>query len=300
MLLQNIEAVAPSFGKKATWNYEGFQNGRHTIIVSFVDAIRQADGQIIERIKARSVDRRPYRLKSLTAAQKQDLANSLGNEFGVDWYEGAASRLRFAALTKLATQIRLAIPETFEIHNKIVDWNNRFSPTAIPAQALGLDSATQRIMRWTLKSRGRTDLFNKLGSPLMAAIQMDLLPGFFSAGYFAVYFQRTPFVPHETPEEILRLGEAMQRFWLSATALGLVLQPAFAVLAFAYYGRAGSNFTIRQPERVKAALLAAKADQAFRNPPAFFGRIGFPKGKLKSRSTRRELPELFDDELAKA
>ena len=67
----------------------------------------------------------------------------------IQWYDSLSDRRRIAALSALATNIRLTIPETFPIHRSIVDWENRESETAIPSRALGLDPLTLLLTRWS-------------------------------------------------------------------------------------------------------------------------------------------------------
>ena len=43
---------------------------------------------------------------------------------------------------------------------------------------------TVKMMRWSLAKRSRTEMSNRLGSPGMASLQMDLLPAMFSAAFF--------------------------------------------------------------------------------------------------------------------
>jgi hypothetical protein len=80
----------------------------------------------------------------------------------------------------------------------------------------------------------------------------------------------------------------------------LALQPCLATLAFSRYGLTGEPFTVREPERRKAAELARRAGRDLSNLETLFflGRIGFPKAKLESRSLRRPLAQLVRDDAA--
>ncbi len=154
------------------------------------------------------------------------------------------------------------------------------------------------MMRWTLAKRKRTQVANRLGSPLFAGLQMDFLPGLFSAAYFAIRVQRRATGQQEQISQLLRAGQAVQRFWLTASKLGMVLQPCLAALAFAHYGLTDEPFTVSAPERRKAADLARRANEALADlrSTVFLGRIGFPqKAKLLSRSLRVPLAQLVRD-----
>jgi nitroreductase len=296
-LLENIAIAAPSQGKSAQWQYRGLAGNVHRISLILTPDPAAGEHPLFGQIERRSVDRRPYRLRGLPEVDRRALSDAAGPDFTVEWHESLAARRKVAGLTRLATDIRLRIPETFDIHNHIVDWKRVYSPDAIPSRALGLDALTLKIMRWTLADRQRTQMANRLGSPMFAGLQMDVLPGIFSAAYFAFRLRRRAAGQAEEAGQLLRLGQAVQRFWLTATKLGLGLQPCLATLAFAYYGRTREQFTVSMAERRKAEILSARAEAYLRDVPSlgFMGRIGFPKAKLESRSLRRPLAQLVRD-----
>jgi len=297
-LLANIAVAAPSSGKRARWDYRGAEGAVHRISVMLEEDPAATEHPLYDEIQRRSVDRRPYRLQSLGPDDKQALADALGPGFSIVWHESLAARRKIAGLTRLATDIRLRIPETFAIHSRIVDWRRAYSPDAIPSQALGVDAMTQKMMRWTLAKRERTQMANKMGSPFFAGLQMDFLPGLFSAAYFAFRFQEPRAAGAAAVTQLLRGGEAVQRFWLTASKRGLVLQPCLATLAFAHYGLADEAFTTSQSERRKAKVLARRVvrDLGDLQTTFFVGRIGFPQSaKLESRSLRVPLAQLVKE-----
>jgi hypothetical protein len=156
---------------------------------------------------------------------------------------------------------------------------------------------TLKIMRWAMADRSRNDFMNRwLASPSMAALQMDILPGIYSAAYFTFRIQDRPAEAKAGASQLLRLGQAVQRFWLTAAQLGLAIQPCVAPLAFAHYGRTGARFTTSERERGTAAKLAKAMDGVFPDASqlAFMGRIGWPKDRrVETRSTRKPLSELI-------
>ena len=297
-LLENITVAAAACGHRAHWQYQGQTGNTHRISIALQNDPSMGENPLMAEIQRRSVDRRPYRLQGLTAEDRSALAQAVGPEFSVEWHASLAERRKIAGLTRLATDIRLRIPETFDIHNKIVDWKETYSPHAIPSRALGVDAMTLKMMRWTLAKRARTQIANRLGSPFFAGLQMDFLPGLFSAAYFALRYQQRSTQPQERISQLLRAGQAVQRFWLTASKRGLVLQPCLATLAFAHYGRSEEAFTVSQAERRKAADLARRVDRDLRDPETLFflGRIGYPTAKLESRSLRLPLAQLIQGE----
>lgn len=296
-LLENMSIAAASLSKALRWEYQGFDSGEHRIAVHLTEAAVSEPPALLSQIYLRSVDRRPYQIRGLEGDQKIRLSDAAGPEFPVEWFESFSQRRAIAKLTSLATDIRLRIPETFEIHRSIVDWQRRLSPTGIPAEALGLDAMTLKIMRWAMADRSRNDFMNRwFASPSMAAVQMDVLPGICSAAYFTFRIQERPVDPKAAVSQLLRLGQAVQRFWLTAAQLGLAMQPCVAPLAFAHYGRAGVQFTTSGKDRGTAAKLARAMQDVFPDASnlAFMGRIGWPKGRrVETRSTRKPLAELM-------
>ena len=295
-LLENMARAAPSFGKAVTWQYQGSEAGTHRIQVHLANAPDASPDPLFSQIYQRSVDRRPYRLETLGPENKLQLSKSVGGEMSVDWFETLAARWQVAGLTGMATDIRLRIPETFAVHQRIVDWDHSLSPAAIPAQALGVDALTLKAMRWSLANQKRTDFANRLGSSIIAGLQMDAVPGIFSSAYFALRLAQRSSDPKERVSQLLRAGESMQRFWLTATKMGLVMQPCLAALAFTHYGSTGEAFTISEIGRRLAAKLAHKANQVLSHPQelVLLGRIGWPNPrKVESRSTRLPLTSLM-------
>jgi hypothetical protein len=164
----------------------------------------------------------------------------------------------------------------------------------LPATAIGLDRVTRSLMRWAMKDWSRVKMMNLAGTGA-ASLQIDMLPGMMCAGHFTVTW-RNPRSQPATPEDLLRAGERLQRFWLTATMLGLALQPGLAPIAFSTHALRGVRFTEDQKLLAKAEKLAvevARVTGAEVDQLVFMGRIGRPKSmRSTSRSYRRPLEEL--------
>lgn len=294
MLLANLGIAASAFGRSMEWRYLGRENGSHSIACFFrpSDSIKVDD--LYSFIPLRSVDRRPYRTTRLTEAEKAALSAALGDDLELVWLEGEDQRFKMAQICAASTNIRLRIPETFEVHRRIIDWHRRQSPTGIPAGALGLDKTTLRIMRWAMASWERMNRLNRTAGTFGAALQMDYVPGYFSSAYFMVRPKsRAP----DRVVELLKAGARLQRFWLLATKLGLAVQPTLAPLAFAHVGRMGAPFTADMRMRGAAARLASRLDDligASAENVIFAGRIGRSRPPGAVRSTRLPLSELIE------
>ena len=295
-LLENIVLAAPAFGLIANWTYAGSMGGNDHIRVIFREDPTALVPDLLQQVTRRSVDRRPFRLRSITKEQKASLAQALGPDMKVRWHESTSERLKIAALSAAATNIRLRIPEAFTVHGSIVDWTNHRSENAIPSKALGLDPLTLRLTRWSMRKWSRTKLINGFGAPHMASLQMDFLPGLFSAAYFVICLPRHSTEPGSHPVETLKAGQAIQKFWLTATKLGLVVQPCVAILAFWSYVADNQEFTTSRKAQALADTLATTAETIFgRNQDIIFlGRIGWPRRQSASRSVRLPLSQLLE------
>ncbi|HMM47158.1 MAG TPA: nitroreductase family protein [Thiobacillaceae bacterium] len=247
---------------------------------------------LLPHIQQRSVQRRAMRTTALTAAQKEALQAAIGPRYTVVWFEGGM-RWRLARLMFDNAKIRLTMPEAYPVHRDIIEWGTRFSEERVPDQALGLDAMTLKLMRWVMVSWERVTFFNTwLAGHLTPRIEMDLLPGLRCGAHFALLADTPP----ATVDDYVAAGRAVQRFWLTATQLGLQLQPEVTPLVFGRYVRRGVEFSRtasaardarRLYGRLSALLPGSAAERA-----VFLGRIGLGR-PAASRSLRRSLEGLM-------
>jgi nitroreductase len=295
MLLESMRIAATAFARNLDWTYTGRNGSMHEITVRFQEVSGIQPDQLYAYVPLRSVDRRPYRSEALTQSDRQSLSAALGSWLALKFYSTFGARWRIARLNAKATSIRLRIKETFSIHQRIIDWKRNLSPTGIPANAVGLDPMTLKVMHWAMRDWSRTRLLNSMSGTFAPALQMDYLPGLCSAAYFTM---RMP--PGGSPEEripaLLKAGQSIQRFWLTATKRGLAVQPCLATLAFAHYGKTSSPFTNDASARRAANVLASSVERVLgADELVFIGRIGRPRPQTRvCRSTRRSLDELIE------
>lgn len=297
MLLETIRIAASGYGRTAHWTYEEGKGLRHRIRVDLARSPGLMPDPLLAAIKTRSVDRGPYKRQRLTDEDKAALAAALGDDLRVLWYEALRERLALARLNARATDIRLRIPEAFKVHKKVIDWNRDWSPTGIPAKAVGLDAMTLKIMHWGFGDWRRLERMNRMpGATDPAIMQMDYAPAFQSGALFTIRMTERPNAARLPAETLLRFGGALQRFWLTAEQRKLGLQPAMATAIFAHYGRHGVDFT--QDPRLKAQAKAL-ADELERRDVGsddliFLGRIGRSKRQAPlARSIRLPLADLL-------
>lgn len=244
-------------------------------------------------IEKRVVQRRPMSIHALSADQKAAMAAALPEGFRVVWFEALFERWRLARFMFDNAKVRLILPEAYEVHRAVIEWNAQFSEDRIPDQAVGIDFLTARLMRWVMESWSRVDFFNTyLLGDFPPRIQLDLLPGLLCAAHFALVAPSQPRVP----DDYLEAGRVLQRYWLTAASLGLYVQPEMTPVIFCRYHRRGLAFTrlaraadmvSNLNQRLTALLPAVDTEGLF-----FMGRIGSGPAP-RSRSTRRPLGQLF-------
>lgn len=294
MLLETLRIAASAHGRRMEWRVDAGPDPLRLSVEFIPDQSVEPD-PLEAAVGLRSVDRNRYRMRNLTAAELEALERALGEALKIDWYTSAAERWRIARLGAVATSIRLREQEVFRINQRIIDWGTNLSTSKIPAGALGLSRVTRVMLRWALASWRRMSLVNSLGGTIGAAVELDIVPNLFSAAAFTLRCP-TDNASERRTEDVLRAGIHVQRFWLTATLLGLALHPALAILVFAQYGQGDPSFGSTSSVRAKARRLARKFQEMFGrgvDEYVFIGRIGEPLRRTGvSRSVRLSVAEL--------
>ncbi|MAT64963.1 MAG: thiamine biosynthesis protein ThiF [Gammaproteobacteria bacterium] len=244
-------------------------------------------------ITHRAVQRRPLSTRALTTREKTRLEAAVGPDYGLVWLEGWRSRRRMAGLLSLNGKLRLTLPEAYPTHSSIIEWGARYSTDRIPEQAVGVDYLTARLMQWVLGSWNRVAFMNRyLAGTLMPRLQLDVLPALLCGAHFLLLAPRPP-VDYR---DYIAGGEAVQRLWLTASRLGLQLQPEYTPLVFDEYVRLDTPFTEHAPSRARARQVSQRLRDLFGQEAChralFLGRIG-AGDPPRARSTRKPLDTLM-------
>ena len=244
-------------------------------------------------IETRTVQRRPLKTRPLTDDERRALEASVGEDHRIVWREGREERRRMAAMLWRSARIRLTMPEAYLVHRDAIEWGARFSADRVPEAAVGLDPMTARLMRWVMRSWGRVAFFNRfLAGTWVPRMQLDALPAVLCAAHFAIVSKHGT----ESIDDFVAGGRAVQRFWLTATRLGLQLQPEVTPLVFARYFRHRRTFsalprTMGDAGRI-AALVERELGKAEAEAAVFMGRIGAGR-PARARSLRLPLEQLM-------
>ncbi len=260
--------------------------------VRFVDDPSVAVDPLHAFIETRSVYRRPLKTRALTPAEASALAASVGPDHALAWRGGARERRRMAGLLFRSAKLRLTIPEAYRVHRDAIAWGERFSDDRVPERAVGMDPVSAVLMRWVMRSWPRVLFFNRyLAGTWLPRIQLDVLPGLACAAHFVLFARRPPL----GIDDLVDGGRRMQRLWLTATSLGLQLQPELTPLIFARYSASGLAFSSLPDAPEAAARIAAELRGIVGDdvvPRAIFmGRVGEGPAAA-SRSLRLSLARL--------
>jgi hypothetical protein len=273
-LLETIEIAASAQGLRAdTTRRADSPIERPLFDVRFTPDASVQPSPLIEAITRRSVQRRPMSTRPLTETEKRELEAAVGPGFALTWIEGFGPKFQAARLMFNNARLRLTMPEAYEVHRRIIHWGVTRSPDRVPDQALGVDKATLKLMKWAMVSWKRMSTMNTLMGTWAPRLQMDLIPGLACAAHFVLKAKQQP----RSIDDYVEAGRAVQRFWLTLTKLGLFMQPEMTPLIFSKYVREGTSFTRETKLHGPAARLQQETaaliftDELF---PVYMGRLG--------------------------
>ena len=293
-LLESIALAATRFGLGTQIVRRAESPDDHPVFdVRFQGEPGLAEDALVAHIPERRVHRRPLRSRRLSDNEKRDLARAVEPRFQLVWFETWPDRAKVAWLNFTSAKIRMTLPEAYRVHRDVIEWNASSSERGIPDAALGASAPTLMLMRWAMVRWERIAFLNRyLAGSVMPRIELDLVPGLACAAHCVLTAQRAP----ETIDDYVAAGRALQRFWLTATRLGLQFQPQYTPLIFARYAREGVRFAAREGVWGDAQRVRDAVDRLLGSDVAsraiFAGRIG-AGSPAKSRSTRLPLERLM-------
>lgn len=293
-LLETLRVAATGAGLRADWSIRPDCSDAAPIYdVRLAPDAAVTPDALLAHIETRVVQRRPMRTTPLTDAQRAALVAAVGRDYELTFFESFRDRLRVAGLLWENARIRLTCPEAYLVHKSVIEWGARFSKDRIPEQAVGVDPLTARLMRTVMHSWERVEFFNRyLMGTVAPRIQLDFVPALACAGHVLL----RPNAPLRELVDYVHAGVAMQRLWLTATSVGLHLQPAMTPVIFRWYVQAGERISEVAAIDAAAQALALRFDAlggARRDDPfAFFCRVGV-SAVPASRSVRKDLADLM-------
>ncbi len=276
-LLENVILSAGRFGMRVAWQHRHDSPENAPIIeLTFTPDEAVCEDSLVDAIRLRAVNRRPYRwlpLSPQVKAQLEAVVSELG--YRVQWYPSLPARWKMVQLTSLAGKLRLSIPEAYPVHRDIIEWGVRFSEDRVPDQAIGLDPVTLRLTRWIMKRWERVRFFNTyFAGTVIPRLELDVAPGLACSAHFVLISDNGS----ATLTSDLTAGRALQRFWLQATALGVQLQPEMTPLIFYRYGSGGIRLSKARGAQASVDRVTQKFVQVVgenASQAVFMGRIGY-------------------------
>ena len=292
-LIETIAIAATKFGCLAQVRRRASRDEAPVFDVSLAQAPGLAEDALASFIEARRVARRPLSARALRSNERQALEQAVAPRFSLRWFEGIHGRARIAALNFDNAKLRLTLPEAYSTHRDVIEWNATTSEDRIPDAALGASRASLAMMRWAMASWSRIDMLNRyFAGTLVPRLEMDLVPGLRCAAHCAVVAAEPP----TGVDDYVAAGRALQRFWLTATRLGLQFQPGYTPLVFARYVREGVRFTEHAASITRARKVRERLQDLFGRDVeprvVFMGRIGAGR-PAQARSLRLPLERLM-------
>lgn len=255
-LLENIVIAAAASGyATATSLFPDKNDPNHVAVVALREAgggERAADKALYPMIAKRATNRKPYKDILLTADQKRELGAAT-RSFAPGKVLFVEERSAVKALARVgSTNERLALENKF-VHDFLfshINWNDReneekkigfdIKTLELPAPA---EAAFRLFRSWPL-----VNVLNNVGLSRAIWHQNGAVYAHASAvGIVAV--------PGNRNEDFLLAGRITQRLWLTATQLGLSMQPMTGILFFMQRILADLNepFTARQVGLIKGS-----------------------------------------------
>lgn len=297
-LLENISIAASGEGRVAEFSVrEDAPETAPEIEVRLVtDQTGRAEAEaLLPFLERRVTQRRALKTNPLQPVHRDELEASVGADNKVLWVDGARQKREMAKLLFFNANIRLTIREAFEVHRRIIEWDADYSEDRIPDRAVGLDPINLKAMRWAMGSWGRVSFLNRfLSGTFLPRLTLDYIPGIKCAAHFFIVGPKEP----TAFSDFLGGGRAMQRFWLTATKLGLQFQPEMTPLIFSRYVKDGLSFTKQQKAlhdatRLRSRLAAIVGEETLVKT-VFMGRVGYGPAPT-SRSIRLPLSALVSE-----
>ena len=291
-LLETMDIAASTHGWSAQVTRRADASpDRPTFDVAFGDRDEPAN-PLAAQIRLRSVQRRALRTRRIAIGEKQAVEEAVGPGHQVLWFEGVAERWAMARLLFRNAHLRLTMPEAYEVHRTVIEWNASTSVDRVPDRALGADALSLVLMRSAMQSWRRVQFANRfLAGTWIPRLQMDLLPAMACAAHFVIVAHRLP----SGVDDFVAAGRAVQRAWLTASRLGLWQQPEMTPLIFARYFRTGVNFTRVASIQERAGGLESRL-RSLLGPASeravWMGRIGAGDAPV-ARSMRLPLQDLM-------
>lgn len=240
-------------------------------------------------IEKRATARGPYKPAPISHDDLATLKKSVGSNYRLLVFE-KNKRFDLLKLYWINNKIRAGWRGVFDHYKKIVVLKGS---KYLPLDTLGLSLPTRlffyaMLWNWNVYQC----VLRYFGGKYFTFLEIDILPTIFSAGHVILISTTAP----NRPDDYIAAGRAVQRFWLTAAALGIKHQPNFLPIAMVAHAK---DNCIKEPT-VRA--WAAQQEEEIKNvigqeitspdQVIWLGRIGYGQSNFP-RTSRQPLSALL-------
>lgn len=296
MFLEIARMAAEELEHDLVWSME--EDHQH-ILVTLNKKEHSLKDPLLDFVVTRSVNRFRYRLKQTPQDVKARLEQEMGKYLKLYWFESFSDRWCIGNILAKAMDMRFCLPEAYPVHASLIDWSGKNVKQGISSASIGVDKLTQLLMRTALQNKKVSDVLVSIpGSTLGVQLQSEFLPALMCSGHFMIAFNREQ-TPNPRPDDYVRAGMVLQRFWLILTAKQMVMHPWYAPVIFSNYLEKGIDFTssascLKKTQRFYQTFSRniLKPNDITLGHVVFAGRVGFPVKTDIPRSIRKEVEEI--------
>ncbi len=285
-LLENIRLLAGKFQLQAS--IQTLPDASDTNLIARMSFTPNAFvNPLVHVIEKRHTNRKPYFKRALTARELEALLEDKGEGITLTAEQSDSGKTQLAHAVSVAEQIMLQFKPLHDYFFHMIRWTSAQDRE----QKSGLYVKTMELLPPQV-------VIFKLYSfwPIAKILNALGLSKFIGSENAKIYKQASAFIlfstPDDTPESYLRLGSVLQRVWLTATQLGLSVQPVAGVL-YLNQRLVANHLPELSPAQQKliadaaqsiASIFAAPTEQARMlirvgeaNPPTAYARKKIPK-----------------------
>jgi|GEM_PF-4154085 len=293
IFLETLEESAHFFGYKVVIVKSPKKEKEVYVLTVKLEKLTKPVDNLGNFIKARFTDRRLFKTKPLTTSEKKSLENALEDNYKVLWKETISGKARVTHLNAKSMKLEIQHPHFYEELKSAIKLDSKFSARRIPDKSFNFSLLTRFILGKVLRNRDLYARINKCAGFVMPIVETSLIPDMCSGAHILLTRTKEDIKNLKSQtfiEQAIQDGRMIQRFWLTATSLGLVLQPTFVQLCFSREpngeSHIGTNATFKKAlESIRKLFI--KTHNIEPEKAVFAGRIGIPKDRrIYSRSTR--------------
>lgn len=287
-LLENIQLLAQTVGYQTHMELlAGSTSDDLVAKITFTETNTEASS-LASYINQRSTNRKPYQSRSLTAKEREALLHVDTEGITLTLEQEEAGKEQLAHAVSTAERVMLEYKPLHDYFFDMIRWTSaqeQKKGSGLYVKTMELLPPQLLIFKlysfWSI-----AHILNKLG-----------LPAFIAKENAKIYKQASAFLlfanSEHTPASYVKLGAALQRVWLTATSLGLSVQPVAGII-YLYQRLAGelhANFTPHQAELITNAY--GSITNVFKAEPEnlrMLVRIG--QGEPPSARAQKHLPQI--------